>query len=641
MNRETEWKREYREEVFSQTHPYLMWQKKWEEDLPKGKDEVCHVIYREDFMEKDSVHPGKLENCLNYAGEKARYVLMVSRDGELADFAKAVVCKYLETHPISLAYGDEDEMEKGQKRSRRHPWFKPDWSPDTLKSMAYFGNAVVGTLPFFREKAQLLWKNEQLESLNYREFLQFLAEKEKQVGHIPQILFHAYHPYKEEPVCGIPKRESIPKVSVVIPSKDHPQLLEQCVSSLKEKTSYPDYEIIVVDNGSNEENKEKIIKLQKQIPFTYLYREMDFNFARMCNLGAKEAKGEVLIFLNDDITVNSFDWMKIMALQATEENTGAVGAKLYYPEGNKIQHAGITNMTVGPVHKMGGLTDEESIYHGRNQGVWNVLAVTAACMAIAKPTFDFVGGFCEEFKVAYNDVDLCFSLWEKGFYNVQRNDAVLYHHESLSRGSDDTPQKAERLKKEWERLYEKHPALYGKDPFYSPHLVQERLDGEYHVEYSYPHEDAGVQSKLWKTKAYQENLSHKFRKMLHRKPKMLFHLDRIMEVSGKKAKEEEAYFYLEGWLGATDKPLYRYERTLLLKNQEGECYEAEVFPKYREDTKGVLPGEDCYELSGITAKIPRSALAPGEYKIGYCIIDKKNKKRYVMYDREKSLICQM
>lgn len=276
------------------------------------------------------------------------------------------------------------------------------------------------------------------------------------------------------------KKETI--LSVVIPSKDHPEMLEQCIRGCCKGIEGIKTEIIIVDNGSNRDNKcyiEELIRELKQelkIKIIYLYQPMDFHFSMMCNMGAKRASGWFLLFLNDDVELVDSSTILRMGALANRDWTGAVGIKLYYPESNRIQHAGITNLPMGPVHKLQFLSDTESCYFDANRGLRNVMAVTAACLMVDKAKFDSIGGFSEELPVAFNDVDLCFSLYELGYHNVCINDIYAYHHESLSRGDDESVEKRERLMAERDKLYARHSELEGVDSYYSEDLNREGLD---------------------------------------------------------------------------------------------------------------------------------------------------------------------
>lgn len=268
-----------------------------------------------------------------------------------------------------------------------------------------------------------------------------------------------------------------PKISVIIPSRDNYKVLDRCLSSFHEMTDYPDFEIILVDNGSTDENRGRYQQLSDQYHMTYLYQKEMFNFSHMCNLGSEAATGDYLLFLNDDIEIIEQNWLKRMVGQASLPHTGAVGAKLLYPDRRTIQHAGVINILNGPCHALAGNSDEVIYYFGKNRLDYNQMAVTAACLLVKKTRFEEVSGFDEELAVAYNDVELCFHLLTKGYYHVIRNDAVLIHHESVSRGNDlEDSEKLDRLMREQEKLYEKYPQFRGKDSFYSPNLAQHRVD---------------------------------------------------------------------------------------------------------------------------------------------------------------------
>ena len=191
----------------------------------------------------------------------------------------------------------------------------------------------------------------------------------------------------------------------------------------------------------------------------------------MCNIGADNAKGEYLLFLNDDIEIFQPDWLTRLVGQAMQPHTGAVGAKLFYPDSTEIQHGGIFNHYAGPGHIFLHQDDSVMNYFGMNRLEFNCISVTGACLVLKKILFDKVGGFDEEFPIAYNDVDLCFKISETGFYNVIRNDVVAYHHESASRGIDHIDEsKNLRLSAERQALFFKHSSLSHRDPFLNDNL---------------------------------------------------------------------------------------------------------------------------------------------------------------------------
>lgn len=294
-------------------------------------------------------------------------------------------------------------------------------------------------------------------------------------------------------------------VSIIIPSKDNPQVLHTCLQSLH-LGKHTHVEVIVVDNGSSPENKAKVQAMLEELPkgtARYLYQPMEFNFSRMCNLGAEHAAPDnrFLLFLNDDMEMCDNDWLEVMADAASKEYAGAVGLKLYYPDSVRIQHAGIVNLPVGPVHKLQFMEDDREYYFGRNRGRVNCVAVTGACLMIEKTKFDEAGRFKESLRVAYNDVELGFALLELGYQNVVINDCYGYHHESLSRGNDETKEKLRRLEQERELLYQLHPAFRGNDPYYPAGLNRQGLDSR--VVPGYVTDKNTVQANAWTAFPYQ------------------------------------------------------------------------------------------------------------------------------------------
>lgn len=279
--------------------------------------------------------------------------------------------------------------------------------------------------------------------------------------------------------------ERLPLVSIIIPSKDNPELLDTCISGIEKNTIHTPYEIIVVDNGGSLESRRsygEIFQRHGSVKIRYYYEPMVFNFSKMCNLGVEKAEGELYLFLNDDVEVTDqpdfcgMDWLGVLAGQALQPRTGAVGVKLYYPNSTLLQHVGIINYESGAAH-VHSKAEERRVkdYHARIDG--NYLSVTGACMMIAREKFHQVGGFCEELEVTFNDVELCMKLYEKGYHNVVRKDVALYHHESITRGEDVMDrEKYLRHLGERERLFDLHEKLVKRDPYYSIRLNQNRKD---------------------------------------------------------------------------------------------------------------------------------------------------------------------
>ncbi len=395
-------------------------------------------------------------------------------------------------------------------------------------------------------------------------------------------------------------------VSVVIPSKDHPELLETCLRSFRQKTDYQYYEWIVVDNGSNEQNKEKMEALQRQYGFRYLYEPMDFNFSRMCNLGVKQARGDLILLLNDDMEIIEESWLTRMAGQALQPHVGAVGAKLWYAGTEQIQHVGITNLRIGPSHKLVTFPDDRDYYYGRNRVTYDMIGVTGACLMVAREKYEEVGGLDETMAVAYNDVDFCFKLVEAGYYNVQRNDVVLYHHESFSRGLDEqSAGKWERLLEEKANLYAKHSDMEGKDSFYHKELVDNASD--YICNYKFAYEDCLRTQPV-------EPLGQSFLKKA-RQGKLRLTVDRA-QPQQKIHQEEPDILWIMGWNYIPGEDNGLYDKTLVLQKMNGSGYRAVPAVWYRKDVEAILPGESHVELAGFVLRVLQKDLEQGEYRIG-------------------------
>lgn len=489
------------------------------------------VIYR-----KENGHISRATND-GIKAAKGEFVALCDCDDLYAPNALYEVAKKLnEDSTLDYIYSDEDKISEDGK-VRRDPFFKPDWSPETFMSYMYTCHLSVYRRTLLEKVSGL---RPGFEGSQDYDLVLRVMEETTRIGHVPKILYHwrmrqestanamTAKPYimestakaKEEAlerrgqvgkltllpeisqyrVTYIPQGN--PFVSIVIPSKDNPQVLEMCLSSISKNTDYENYEVVIVDNGSSKENKKKIEDIVLRIENTgtmkkiiYLYQPMEFNFSRMCNIGAAKASGEFLLFLNDDIEISEAvkqnpnltapvnQWLSILTGQAQVSYTGAVGCKLYYPNGIKFQHAGVLNLPIGPGHCLYDMGDDLNYYYGRNLLDYNFCAVTGACLMVERKKFDEADGFDEDLAIAYNDVALCFRLLELGYYNVLRNDIALVHHESVSRGLDRaSEEKEERRKREMEKLYEKHPKFAGGyDPCYNPNLVPDRGDFSFNM----------------------------------------------------------------------------------------------------------------------------------------------------------------
>lgn len=401
-------------------------------------------------------------------------------------------------------------------------------------------------------------------------------------------------------------------VSVVIPTKDHPEVLERCLKSFRERTDYPYYEWIVVDNGSNGENRSKMEILRQKYGFTYIYEEMPFNFSRMCNMGAAGATGDLILLMNDDIEIVEQSWLRRMAGQALQPHVGAVGAKLWYAGTQNIQHVGITNMQIGPSHKLVTFPDDRDYYYGRNRVAYDMIGVTAACLMVSREKYEEVGGLDETMAVAYNDVDFCFKLIEAGYYNVQRNDVVLYHHESLSRGADEQDDnKWERLLTEKEKLYRKHPNMEGQDAFYHEELIDNA--SHYGCNFKFAHED---HMRTVPVESAEGELRELIKKIKEKHLRLT--IDRV-QIQNKIHAEEPDILWIMGWSYVPGADNAVYDRRVLLSRvdgEEGESYTAVPSDWYRKDVEDILPEERNIGLAGFVLRVRREDLRPGTYRVG-------------------------
>lgn len=585
---------------------------------------------------------------------KASVIFVKMEEGEIAQRAFFLCGRKLkEQEGVVLVYGDEDEKEEG---IRKNPWFKPDWSPDSFLSSYYLGGILAlrteslsgivagnGWYQLLKEVIQRAGGFEKHSVLSEGKEV-WDTQEGCPVCHIRQILFHrsgkiaAGEGSTREEEQG--EEEKLPMVSVIIPSKDNPKILLNCIRSFTERTQAGiSYEILVVDNGSSKENRERIERELRQsckAKARYLYEPMPFNFSRMCNRGAELAAGELLLFLNDDMEIIQPDWLRLLSRKAVLPYAGAVGAKLLYPGSRTIQHAGITNLRVGPAHKLQYLDDEQVYYFGQNRGVHDMIGVTAACLLVKKEVFEKAGGFYEGLAVAFNDVDLCYRIYELGYYNIQRNDVCLYHHESLSRGKDgESREKQLRLLKEKDILYERHQELYGQDPFYHPYLTTDMLESGYSPAFHY-------QVDLRQAWSDPREVT-KAVKRAREDSCLVVGMECAMDIykwkygvapskGRKKALPEDEGFYFQGYSFIIGADNACYEKKLLLRSQEsGKVYALSVENRYRKDIRDNLKDQLNVDLTGFTAKLQSGSLEKGMYQFGMLAQDRCSRQRLVNF----------
>ena len=276
-------------------------------------------------------------------------------------------------------------------------------------------------------------------------------------------------------ICGNPP------VSIIIPTKDNVDVLKRCVSSILEKTTYDNYEILLIDNQSiRKETFDYYEHLKPNLKIRILSYDKPFNYSAINNFAVTQATSPYILFLNNDTEVISGEWLIAMLEHAQRENIGAVGAKLLYPN-NTVQHAGVVigimgNPSIGG-HAHRHLPYQDHGYFGRADNIQNVSAVTAACLLMKKEIFEKIGGFEEELAIAFNDVDLCLKIRDAGYLIVYTPYALLYHHESLSRGSEDTVEKLKRFEREVMYIRSKWRVIFEKgDPYYNRNLTTDKED---------------------------------------------------------------------------------------------------------------------------------------------------------------------
>ena len=418
------------------------------------------------------------------------------------------------------------------------------------------------------------------------------------------------------------------KISIIIPSKDHAQILEQCLESIykfDENYVKTETEIIVVDNGSCAEERQKLEQLSARYHFQYLYRSMDFNFSAMCNLGAEVATGKYLLFLNDDIEALESGWLQKMKALAEKPHVGAVGAKLYYPGGRKLQHLCVVNLAIGPGHCFLEQEDEGDLYYGRNRYNYNYLAVTAACLMVRKEVFAQVGGFDESLRVAYNDVDFCFSVYEAGYDNVLCNEAVLCHHESLSRGSDENGEKKERLLAEADYLYKKHPALDQRDPFYSPNLTPYLGRFEWNLDDYGSREEHLSDLSSSEVKEFRWDIRQEWLD-----PGLVLQIDQVYKENGKVC--------IAGWAYLKEQDNFTYIRRILLRDAQEKCWWVGTRSRYRGYLKEQFPEVKGMDMLAFSCVFDKAALPGGDggsYQIGMAAESKDGKELHVIFSEKQ------
>ena len=501
----------------------------WELCLADGSDdehgymgEICReyaaraegrIVYKK--LEKNGGISGNTNECLKLA--TGEYIGLLDQDDILHPSVLYEYVKVINEQGADYIYCDETTFKNNDINKMLTMHFKPDYAVDNLRANNYICHFSV----FHRHllDGDELFRSKYDGSQDHDMILR-LTDRAENIVHVPKLMYY-WRSHAGSVASGIEAKtyaidaakgavaehlrnhgfghfritstrafETIfkisyqitgsPKISIVIANKDHESDLRRCITSILEKSTYDNYEIIVVENNSETpEIWEYYEKLRGDGRVKVVTYEGSFNYSAVNNLGVREAEGEYILLLNNDTQVITVNWMEELLMYAQREDVGAVGAKLYYGD-KTIQHAGVVlalgaHRTAGHSHY--GQHRENLGYMGRLCYAQNVSAVTGACLMVAKELYWKVGGLDESFAVSLNDVDFCIKLREAGYLNVFTPFAELYHFESVSRGLDDQGEKAERYEEESARFRAKWKAVLEKgDPYYNVNFSLDRSD---------------------------------------------------------------------------------------------------------------------------------------------------------------------
>lgn len=474
----------------------------------------CRILYKK--LPKNEGISGNTNACLSMAS--GNYIALFDHDDVLHPSVLYEYMKAICEKGADYIYCDEATF-KGNATidDMITLHFKPDYAPDNLRANNYichfsaFASRLLDGTQLFRSE---------FDGSQDHDMILRLTSRAKCVVHVPKLLYYwrshagsvasdinaktyaieaargavAAHltaqGFKNFEITSTKAFETIfqikyeilgkPKVSVIIPNKDHLEDLSRCISSIVERSTYDNYEIIVVENNSaGGEIFDYYRKIQENSLIRVITYEGEFNYSRINNLGVSQAAGEYVLLLNNDTGVITPDWIEELLMYAQRSDVGAVGAKLYY-EDRTIQHAGVVlglgaHGTAGHSHYR--VSSQNLGYMGRLCYAQNVMAVTGACLMMRKSLYEELGGLDETFAVALNDVDLCIRAWKSGRVNVFTPFAELYHYESASRGTDLEGKNAERYEKESALFRERWKELLEQgDPYYNPNFSLERSD---------------------------------------------------------------------------------------------------------------------------------------------------------------------
>ena len=498
------------------------WYKNWELCIVDDKSTNKKTLKYLTSLKNSKIKIKLLEKNLNISGSSnealtlanGEYIALMDNDDELTPNALYEVVKAINLYNAEFIYSDEDKIEMDGTFTTPH--FKPDFSPDMFLSQNYISHLGVIKRNLIQKVNGFTVGLEGAQ--DYDLYLKVLEHTDK-ITHISKVLYHWRKipgstatnfddkSYAQEAgvrsLKNVMRRRNIdaevlegkypgtyrvkykiidnPLVSIIIPFKDKPELLTMCIESILNKTTYTNFEIIGISNNSEEKDTfsemERLSSLDKRIKF-YEYN-VPFNYSDINNYAVNTyAKGEQILLLNNDIEIITFDWIESMLEHSQRENIGVVGSKLYYPN-DTIQHAGVV-IGIGGIagHSHKYLPKETPGYFSRLNLIQNLSAVTAACFMIKKTIFQEINGLNKkELKIAFNDVDFCLRVLEKGYINLFTPYCEAYHHESISRGHEDTAEKQKRFSGEVEFMQNRHSKiLKDGDSYYNKNLTLDRED---------------------------------------------------------------------------------------------------------------------------------------------------------------------
>lgn len=472
--------------------------------------------------ERIKIHFSKKNQHISLASNKAlelssgQFICMLDHDDELRPHSLLVLAKTINKYPdAKLIYSDEDKIDSNGNRSG--PYFKPDWNPELLLSQNYFCHLVCIKKSKVTEVGGFRKGFEGCQDWDlFLRITETLFDKE--IIHIPQILYH-WRKSNSSTAKSLKSKDYIlksakktlsevlvrrnirgnvissnskfsywrirrdlpakkPLVSILIPTRNRLDYLKKCVDSIVSKTIYDNYEIIILDNESNEADCiEYLEKLRSKRIAKVIQVKGEFNYSKINNIGVKQSTGEIVALVNNDVEVISNDWLCEMVSHVLRNEIGCVGAKLLYPD-KTIQHAGVIlglGGVAGHAYKRFPKDHPGQLY--RLHLLQNFEAITAACLLVRRSVYEEVNGLDEDkFKVAFNDVDFCLKVRNKGYRNLWTPYAVLFHHESVTRGSDQTEENHKRFMNEVNAMKKKWKSCLEHDPTYNPNLSYDRED---------------------------------------------------------------------------------------------------------------------------------------------------------------------